>query len=98
MKNLILDAEEKDLLRSLENDEWQTVENLQEEIERSQKIAKATMKKNERMNIRMTKRDMDALKIKALEEGMPYQTLVSSVLHKYLAGNLVEKEQIVPTK
>jgi predicted DNA binding CopG/RHH family protein len=91
MKHIILDDEEKDLMRSVENGEWQTVEKLQQEIERSKKIAEATMKKDERMNIRMTKRDMDALKIKALEEGMPYQTLVSSILHKYLAGNLVEK-------
>ena len=92
MKNNILDNEEKELMRSVENGEWQTIENLQEEIKHSQKIAERTMKKDERMNIRMTKRDMDALKIKALEEGMPYQTLVSSVLHKYLAGNLVERE------
>jgi predicted DNA binding CopG/RHH family protein len=91
MKHIILDDEEKDLMRSVENGEWQTVEKLQQEIERSKKIAEATMKKDERMNIRMSKRDMDALKIKALEEGMPYQTLVSSILHKYLAGNLVEK-------
>ena len=91
MKKLIPDDKEKELMRSVENGEWQTVENLQQEIERSQKIAEATIKKDERMNIRMTKRDMDALKIKALEEGMPYQTLVSSILHKYLAGHLVEK-------
>ena len=91
MKKLIPDDKEKELMRSVENGEWQTVENLQKEIERSQKIAEATMKKDERMNIRMTRRDMDALKIKALEEGMPYQTLVSSILHKYLAGHLVEK-------
>ena len=91
MNNIILEGEERKLMRSVENDEWQTVENLQQEIERSQKIAEATIKKDERMNIRMTKRDMDALKIKALEEGMPYQTLVSSILHKYLAGSLVEK-------
>ena len=68
MKHIILDDEEKDLMRSVENGEWQTVEKLQQEIERSKKIAEATMKKDERMNIRMSKRDMDALKIKALEE------------------------------
>lgn len=94
MKQIILDDEERELIRSVENGEWQTIENLQEEIEHSQKIAEATLKKDERMNIRMTRRDMDALKIKALEEGMPYQTLVSSILHKYISGSLVEKQSL----
>ena len=46
------------------------------------------MLKDQRMNIRIAKRDMDKLKARALEEGMPYQTLVSSVLHKYISGKL----------
>ncbi|GHV95823.1 hypothetical protein AGMMS50293_21430 [Spirochaetia bacterium] len=43
------------------------------------------------MNIRLTKKDMDRIKTRALEEGMPYQTLVTAVLHKYLAGKLVAR-------
>ena len=43
------------------------------------------------MNIRIAKKDFDALKVKAIEEGIPYQTLVSSVIHKFLSGRLVEK-------
>jgi len=42
------------------------------------------------MNIRIAKKDLAALKVRALEEGIPYQTLVSSILHKYLSGRLVE--------
>ena len=91
MKNPILSNEEKDLLESIEKDEWHSVPDLKEAIRHSRKIASETMKKDERMNIRMTKRDMAALKVKALEEGMPYQTLVSSILHKYLTGKIVEK-------
>jgi len=86
-----LDKEEKELLESIDRDEWESISNPQEEIERSKKIARATIVKDQRMNIRISKKDLDALKIRAIEEGMPYQTLVSSILHKYLAGKLVEK-------
>ena len=86
-----LDKEEKELLESIDRDEWESISNPQEEIERSKKIARATIVKDQRMNIRISKKDLDALKIRAIEEGMPYQTLVSSILHKYLSGKLVEK-------
>jgi len=86
-----LDKEESELLESIERDEWKSISNLQEEIERSKKIARATIVKDQRMNIRISTKDLEALKIRAIEEGMPYQTLVSSILHKYLSGKLVEK-------
>ena len=86
-----LDEVEKELIESIENDEWQPVANMREELERSKEIAKNTFKKTERMNIRMNKKDMENLKLKAIKEGMPYQTLVSSILYKYLTGQLVEK-------
>ena len=53
-------------------------------------VAARTMLKDQRMNIRIAKRDLDGLKAKALEEGIPYQTLVSSILHKYVTGRLKE--------
>ena len=90
MKNNF-NKEEKELLESIARDEWKSISTLQEEIERSKKIARATIVKDQRMNIRISKKDLDALKIRAIEEGMPYQSLVSSVLHKYLSGKLVEK-------
>lgn len=86
-----LSKEEKKLEESLENEEWQSVPNLKKEIREAQKIAVNTIRKDERMNIRMTKRDMNAIKVKAMEEGLPYQTLVSSIIHKYASGKLVEK-------
>ena len=61
-------------------------------IEQAEQIARATTAKNERMNIRMNERDLKALKARAVEQGLPYQTLVSSVLHKYVTGRLVERE------
>jgi len=58
------------------------------EKRRIQAIAKATLDKTRNINIRLSERDVLKLKAKAIEEGMPYQTLVSSVLHKYTTGAL----------
>src|SRR3990172_9089169 len=83
--------EEKELMESLEKDEWRSIPNLKEEIKRSKTYARATITKDRRMKIRIAKKDLDALKVKAIEEGVPYQTLVSSIIHKFLSGRLVEK-------
>ena len=83
--------EEKELTKSLEKGEWRTIPNLKEEIKRSKAYARATIIKDRRMNIRIAKKDLDSLKVKAIEEGIPYQTLVSSIIHKFLSGRLVEK-------
>jgi len=86
-----LTKEEKELTKSLDKGEWRTIPNLKEEIKRSKAYAKATIIKDRRMNIRIAKKDLDSLKVKAIEEGIPYQTLVSSIIHKFLSGRLVEK-------
>lgn len=87
------DKYEKDIIKSYENDEWQSVKDLKGEIEKYSRYAKNTYTKNKRINIRITERDFVGLKQKSLEEGIPYQTLVSSILHKYISGHLVEREQ-----
>ena len=84
------DKEEKKLIESVEKGEWHSIENLGEEINRTRQSAEETFRKDQRMNIRISKRDLNNLKVKALEEGIPYQTLVSSLIHKYLAGRLHE--------
>jgi predicted DNA binding CopG/RHH family protein len=86
-----VDKEEKKFIDSLEKGEWKSVANLQREIEKSKKIAQATHRKDQRMNLRISKKDLRALKIKAIEEGIPYQTLVARIIHKYLAGSFIEK-------
>ena len=86
-----LDKEEQDLRESVEKGEWISVENIKEEIRAAREYARATRVKDQRMNIRISKKDLNALKVRALEEGMPYQTLVSSIIHKYLSGRLVER-------
>ena len=86
-----LDLEEKDLLDSVERGEWQTVNNISSETQRYREIARATSRKDARVNIRISSRDLEELQKKALEEGIPYQTLISSVLHKYISGRLIDR-------
>jgi predicted DNA binding CopG/RHH family protein len=87
-----LDPEEQDLLDSFERGEWQSIEGRQEACERYRDYARTTFKKDRRVNIRISSKDLEALQKRALEEGIPYQTLLASILHKYAAGRLVEKD------
>ncbi len=86
-----IDEEERDLMNSLEKGEWEEIEESEEYRLQAKRYAEATMKKDKRMNIRISERDLKNLKIKAMEEGLPYQTLVSMILHKYVSGKLLEK-------
>ena len=87
------DKEELELMKSIETEEWVSVNNLEEEINKAKKAAQATLTKSERMNIRISPNDLRRLKTKAIEEGMPYQTMVSSIIHKYLAGRFLEQRE-----
>ena len=87
-----LSDDEKEILESYEADEWQTVDKLEQERSKYQQYASATFKKDKRVNIRISSKNLEALQKKALEEGIPYQTLISSVLHKYINGRLVEQK------
>lgn len=91
MKNIKLDKEEQKLLESVEQGEWKSVRNLEAEKKRFQVYARATFAKNKRVNIRIAEKDLNALQTKAIEDGIPYQTLMSSVLHKFISGRLSEK-------
>jgi predicted DNA binding CopG/RHH family protein len=86
-----LDKYEQSIEDSFERGEWKSVKNLAKEKKKAIESAKATMKKNKTMNIRINEMDLNSLKTRALEEGMPYQTLVSSILHKYVTGRLIDK-------
>jgi predicted DNA binding CopG/RHH family protein len=81
---------EDDILASFENEEWQTVAHLDEEIARYAASAAATLTKDKRINIRLSSRDLEDIQMRAAEEGMPYQTLIASIVHKYASGRLVE--------
>lgn len=86
-RNIILDAEEKELLDSFENDEWQSVEDFEQEKSIAQNAAANYLKKDIRINIRISSSDLTRIKQKAAYEGLPYQTLIASILHKYSAGH-----------
>ena len=83
-----IDQEEKDLMESLGRDEWRPVENINREKEKVMAAARNTLKKDKRINLRLTQKDYQQIQIRAIEEGIPYQTLISSIVHKYLNGSL----------
>lgn len=87
-----LEPEEKDLVESFDRGEWQPVKAPEAEIGRYKQYARATFKKDARVNIRISRKDLDALQKRALEEGIPYQTLLASILHKYAGGRLADKQ------
>jgi len=86
-----LTKDETELLESVERGEWKTVPNFKREAKKYRAAARATMRKDRRVNIRMTERDLVHYQKKAVEEGLPYQTFISSVLHKYINGRLSER-------
>ncbi|CAN5139084.1 CopG family antitoxin [soil metagenome] len=85
MKYYELTDEEQKLLDEVERGEWVTVPNFEEEKKRFQAIARNTLNKTRNINIRLSERTVARLKRKAAEEGIPYQTLASSILHKATA-------------
>jgi predicted DNA binding CopG/RHH family protein len=84
------DDYEQELIDAIENDKFEIVPLSEEELSRFREAAENTGRKDQRMNIRMSSADMNKLKAKALEVGIPYQTLVSSILHKYVNDKLHE--------
>ncbi len=94
MKKIVLDEEEKDILESYERGEWVPVRNKKEEIKKLRQYARNTLAKDKRINIRMSSKDLDQVQAIAAQEGIPYQTLVSSIIHKYVSGYLVEKRRL----
>ena len=85
---MTLDADEQAILESVERGEWRSTRNLKQERSGYARDAAATFRRDRRINIRISTRDLDAIQKRALEEGLPYQTLIASVLHKYATGRL----------
>ncbi len=95
-----LSEEEKELLDAVEAGQFESVltESRREELVA---IASNTFKKDKRINIRISNRDLTAIQSRATEEGIPYQTFVSSIIHKYISGSLQDltaNKQMKPTK
>jgi predicted DNA binding CopG/RHH family protein len=85
-----LDPKEKEIVDSVERGEWRSIPGLKEERKRYGRYAAATFRKDRRVNIRISSKDLEAIQKRALEEGLPYQTLISSLLHKFVSGRLRE--------
>ena len=85
-----LTKEEKEILDSFEKDEWVPVTDLTKRKKELMAYARNTLRKDKRLNIRISERDLLELQKRAVNEGLPYQTYVSSIIHKFINGNLVE--------
>ncbi len=84
-----LKKEEKQILESYEKGEWKK---LKTDKSVYAAYAEATVKKDKRINIRISKRDLVGIQKIAIEEGLPYQTLISSVIHKFVSHKKLKKE------
>lgn len=88
--SMAFDAEEREILEAFERDELIPIADGEAARRQHQSYAAETFKKDKRITIRISSRDLEALRKKAMMEGIPYQTLVSSILHKYITGQLAE--------
>ncbi len=86
-----LNKEEREILQDYEKGEFKSVSNVKKEIAKYREYAKHALQKNKRINIRISERDLIHIQRKAVEEGLPYQTFISSILHKFITGHLTEK-------
>lgn len=87
-KTKYLDKSEMELAKSLENEEW--ISDLtKKEKKQYQECARYSLNKQKRINIRMTERDLKKIQVKAVEEGIPYQSLISMLIHKYNEGKVL---------
>jgi predicted DNA binding CopG/RHH family protein len=85
-----LDAFEQDILADYENGDLKSTSPSKAELAKFKAVASATFLKEKRVNIRLSTPDLMDIQARALEEGLPYQTLIASVLHKFVSGRLVE--------
>ena len=90
MRKMKLDKEEQDILDSFERGEWKPVANREREIARHAGYAKNTVAKDRRVNIRISSKDLEEIQAIAVEDGLPYQTLIASVLRRYVSGRFIE--------
>lgn len=86
-----LDKEEREILKAFERGELKSIPDKESELKKHREYAASMFKKDKRVNIRLSSKDLNALQKRALSEGIPYQTLIASVLHKYVDGRLIEK-------
>lgn len=91
MRKIKLNNYEKSILRDFETGELITVKDSAKILEEHVVCARHTLQKNKRINIRISGKDLETMQNKAVNEGLPYQILISSLIHKYASGQLVER-------
>ncbi|MCA9470797.1 MAG: hypothetical protein MRJ96_01900 [Nitrospirales bacterium] len=87
-KALKLNNDELEILRDFERGELESIKNFRDEKRKLEASARRTLQKDKRINIRLSSSDLARLQRKAAKEGIPYQTLISSTLHKFVTGKL----------
>lgn len=92
-----IDAYEREVLAAFEQGKLESVAS-KHELARFKAAARATAIKDRRVNIRLSSIDLNDIQVRALEEGVPYQTLIASVLHKYVTGRLAERPQRITSR
>lgn len=93
-----LDRYEKQILSAFEAGKLKSTVTSDAALRRYREYARATLSKNKRVNIRLSTPDLSEIQARAAEEGVPYQTLIASVLHKFVAGRFVEKSSRLTTR
>ncbi len=92
MNNAQFDQEEKDILESYERGEWTSIDDTGVEKNMLGETAKNTLHLNKKVDIQLSQKDFDQIQIKAAQQGIPYETLLSSIIHRYVSGDLVENK------
>jgi predicted DNA binding CopG/RHH family protein len=85
-----LDREERETLESFERGEWASTHPTAAERRNFQKIARASLAKDKRINIRLSSHDLIGIQRRAARKGVPYQALISGLIHQYVEGDLLE--------
>jgi predicted DNA binding CopG/RHH family protein len=93
-----LDQYEKQILSAYERGELKSVATSEASLRRYREYARATLAKSRRVNIRMSTPDLADIQARAAEEGIPYQTLMASVLHKFATGRLHERRSSLTSR
>lgn len=92
------DREEKQILSAFESGKLKSTVASEASLRRYREYARATLSKNKRVNVRLSTPDLSEIQARATEEGIPYQTLIASVLHRFVAGQFIEKASRLTTR
>ncbi len=89
-EELLLDKEERQILEDFERSEFNRIPNFQVEKKALEEAARKSLQEDKRINIRISSRELERIQMRATREGMPYQTHISSTLHKLVSGRIEE--------